>query len=173
MREEEVCTLRRMLELSDSKIRELIKTAPKCYTLFLCECFWKVEKRNIPANKCFLKNHKEQIRIYFVWRNQPHRKKTNSYKKTWATEIYYSFVLSLLEMKKCKPNNLYYFPSDCLTPIKQRKVGYLITKYIENIEKKAAQLSLFQRQPITDTEKPAQERELLNPWETLTKLRKY
>ena len=50
-----------MLELSDTKIRDFIKTAPNSFILFLCECFLNVVNGNVPANKNFLKNHKNEF----------------------------------------------------------------------------------------------------------------
>ena len=50
-----------MLELSDTKTKDFIKTAPKIYILFLCECFLNVVNGNVPANKNFLKNHKNEF----------------------------------------------------------------------------------------------------------------
>ena len=106
MREKEVCTLWRMLDLSATKMRDFIKTAPNSYILFLCEWFLNAVNGNVPANKFFLQNHKNEF------------------------EIYWSFVLPLFKLEKCTLKNLYYLPSDCLSPSKQQKLRYLTNQCV-------------------------------------------
>ena len=53
--EKELCMLRRMLETSDIKSKELIKLAPTSFINFLCECLLNVVNGNVPVNS---KSHK-------------------------------------------------------------------------------------------------------------------
>ena len=54
MKEKELCMLRRMLETSDKKSKELIKSAPNSFINFLCECLLNVVKGNNLVKKTLI-----------------------------------------------------------------------------------------------------------------------
>ena len=61
MREKELCMLKQMLELPESKFRKFLKQAPNSFINFLCECLLNVINGNVPVNKQLLKNQEKSF----------------------------------------------------------------------------------------------------------------
>ena len=57
MREKELCMLRRMLEISDIKSKELIKPESNSFINFLCECLLNVVIGNVPVKKTLIQDN--------------------------------------------------------------------------------------------------------------------
>ena len=62
MRERELCMLRRMLETSNTKSKELVKSAPNGFINFLCECLLNVVNGNIPVKKTMIQGHESSYK---------------------------------------------------------------------------------------------------------------
>ena len=62
MREKELCMLRRLLETSDIKSKELIKSAPNSFINFLCESLLDVVNGNVPIKKTFVQGQKNSFK---------------------------------------------------------------------------------------------------------------
>ena len=62
MREKELCMLRPMLEKSEIKSKELIKSAPNSFINFLCECLLNVVNGKVPAKKIFVQGQENSFK---------------------------------------------------------------------------------------------------------------
>ena len=62
MKEKEICMLQQMLQVSDIKLKKLIKSATKKFTHFLCECFLNVPNGNVPINKNLIETAESSFR---------------------------------------------------------------------------------------------------------------
>ena len=62
MREKEVCMLGRLLEISESKLKEKIERAPNHFIKFLCECLLNIVNGNVPIRKKFVEGYKKSFR---------------------------------------------------------------------------------------------------------------
>ena len=82
-----------MLEISDTKTRDYIKTSPNSYVLFLCESFLNIVNGNVPTNKNFLKNYKNEFNFILS------KETSLNEKRQVHSEIHWSFVLSLLKVE--------------------------------------------------------------------------
>ena len=62
MKEKEVCMLQQMLQVSDIKLKKLIKSATKKVFYFLCECFLNVVNGNFPITKNSIETEENSFR---------------------------------------------------------------------------------------------------------------
>ena len=62
MREKEVCLLRRLLDISDKKLKEKIERAPNNIIKFLCECLLNIVKGNVPIRKSVVEGYEKSFR---------------------------------------------------------------------------------------------------------------
>ena len=58
MGEKELCMLKQVLDLSESRFRKFLKEAPNSFINFLCECLVNLINGNVPVNNQLLKNQK-------------------------------------------------------------------------------------------------------------------
>ena len=61
MREKEFCMLGRLLEISDTKLKEKIERAPNHFNKFLCECLLNILNGNVPK-KSFVEGYEKSFR---------------------------------------------------------------------------------------------------------------
>ena len=61
MREKELFMLRRMLETSDIKSKELIKSERNSFINFVCECLLNVVNGNVPVKKTLIQGHENSF----------------------------------------------------------------------------------------------------------------
>ena len=54
--------LQQMLQVSDIKLKKLIKSATKKFIYFLCECFLNVVNGKVPINKHLIETKKNSFR---------------------------------------------------------------------------------------------------------------
>ena len=54
-----------MLQLSDTKLKKLIKSATKKFIYFLCECFLNVANGNVPIKKNLIQTEESSFRKLF------------------------------------------------------------------------------------------------------------
>ena len=62
MREKEVCMVGRLLEISDTKLKEKIERAPNHFIKFLCECLLNIVNGNVPIRKSFVEGYEKSIK---------------------------------------------------------------------------------------------------------------
>ena len=62
MREKELRMLRRMLETSDIKSKELIKSAPNSFISFFCENLLNVVNGNVSVKKTLIQGHENSFK---------------------------------------------------------------------------------------------------------------
>ena len=62
MKEKEVCMLQQMLQVSDIKLKKLIKSATKKFIYFLCECFLNVVNGNVSIKKNLIETEESSFR---------------------------------------------------------------------------------------------------------------
>ena len=62
MREKEVCMLGRLLDISDTKLKENIERAPNKFIKFLCECFLNIVNGNVPIRKSVVEGYEKSFR---------------------------------------------------------------------------------------------------------------
>ena len=62
MKEKEGCMLQQMLQVSDNKLKKLIKSATEKFIYFLCECFLNVVNGNIPIKKNLIETDASSFR---------------------------------------------------------------------------------------------------------------
>ena len=62
MKEKEVCKLQQMVQVSNIKLKKLIKSATKKLIHFLCECFLNVVNGNVPISKNLIETEEISFR---------------------------------------------------------------------------------------------------------------
>ena len=62
MREKEVCMLGRLLDISDTKLKEKIERAPNKFIKFLCECLLNIVNGNVPIRKSVVEGYEKSFR---------------------------------------------------------------------------------------------------------------
>ena len=62
MREKEVCMLGRLLNISDTKLKEKIERTPNHFNKFLCECLLNIVNGNVPIRKSFVQVYEKSFR---------------------------------------------------------------------------------------------------------------
>ena len=62
MREKEVCMMGRLLEISDTKLKEKIEKASNHFIKFLCESLLNIVNGNVPIRKNFVEGYEKSFR---------------------------------------------------------------------------------------------------------------
>ena len=62
MKEKEIGMLQQMLQVSDIKLKKLIKSATKKFIYVLCECFLNVINGNLPIKKNIIETEENSFR---------------------------------------------------------------------------------------------------------------
>ena len=62
MREKEVCLLGRLLDISDTKLKEKVERAPHNFIKFLCECLLNIVNGNVPIRKNVVEGYEKSFR---------------------------------------------------------------------------------------------------------------
>ena len=65
MREKEICMLGRLLEISDTKLKENIERSPNHFIKFLCERLLNIANGNVPIRKSFVEGYEKSFRKLF------------------------------------------------------------------------------------------------------------
>ena len=66
MREKELCIVWRMLETSDIKTKELIKSAPITFINFLREFLLNVVNSTVPVKKTLIQGHENSFKKFYL-----------------------------------------------------------------------------------------------------------
>ena len=62
MREKEICMLGRLLDISDTKLKEKIERTPNRFIKYLCDYLLNIVNGNVPIKKIFVEGYKKSFR---------------------------------------------------------------------------------------------------------------